>query len=93
MVRSEPGKSGFAAGQCVTGRAGKKVGVDLGAFYSQCMCGVSGNCLARVNACNSLAALVWFGSVFFSAFRWRWGGGRGEFLPFLFAVWNDLCQG
>lgn len=57
------------------------------------MYGVSGNNFTRVNAWNSIASVVWLGSVIFSAFRWRWGVGRSEFLLFFFAVWNGLCQG
>lgn len=56
------------------------------------MYGVSGNNFTRVNAWNSIASIVWLGSVIFSAFRWRWGVGRSEFLLFFFAVWNGLCQ-
>lgn len=70
--------------------------VDLGALHfilCQWICGVSGNNFTRVNAWNSIASIVWLGSVFFGAFRWKWDVGRGEFLLFPFAAWNSLCQG
>lgn len=101
MVRDKIWKSEFAAGFSVADRDGKKVGVylgrhcmvDLGALHfilCKCMYAVSGDNFARVNAWNSIAPKVWLGSVFFSAFRWRWDVSRGEFLLLTFAGWKSL---
>lgn len=93
MVRDKIWKSEFAAGFSVADRDGKKVGVYLGALHfilCKCMYGVSGDNFARVNASNSTAPKVWLSSVFFSAFRWRWDVGRGEFLLLTFAGWKSL---